>query len=47
MNSMQIQKTYTAPIAFGMARNYQPGHNEAWYFNFAKEFKLETGAVFE
>jgi uncharacterized protein YndB with AHSA1/START domain len=47
MKTFQIEKTYNAPIALVWQAITDRAMMKEWYFNFAEDFKLETGAVFE
>lgn len=46
-DSFTISKTYKAPIAFVWQALTDKDMLKEWYFNFAADFKLEVGAVFE
>jgi uncharacterized protein YndB with AHSA1/START domain len=47
METFQIEKTYAVPIALVWQAITDKAMMKEWYFNFAEDFKLETGAVFE
>ena len=47
MKSFEIEKTYNAPINLVWQAITDRAMMKAWYFNFAEDFKLEPGAVFE
>lgn len=47
MENIQIEKIYNAPIALVWQAITDRAMMKAWYFDFAEDFKLETGAVFE
>jgi uncharacterized protein YndB with AHSA1/START domain len=47
MNSFQIEKTYDAPVALVWQAITDRAMMKEWYFNFAEDFKIKTGAVFE
>lgn len=47
MNTFQIEKTYNAPVNMVWQAITDPAMMKEWYFDFAEDFKLETGAVFE
>jgi uncharacterized protein YndB with AHSA1/START domain len=47
MENIQIEKTYNTPIALVWQAITNRAIMKEWYFNFAEDFKLETGAVFE
>lgn len=47
MKTFQIEKTYNAPITLVWQAITDRAMMKEWYFNFAEDFKLETGAVFE
>ena len=47
MNSFQIEKIYDAPVALVWQAITDRAMMKEWYFNFAEDFKIETGAVFE
>jgi uncharacterized protein YndB with AHSA1/START domain len=47
MQSFQIEKKYNAPIALVWQAITNRAMMKEWYFNFAEDFKLEPGAVFE
>lgn len=47
METFKIEKTYKAPIALVWQAITDRAIMKAWYFDFAEDFKLETGAVFE
>jgi len=46
-NIFSIEKTYTAPIELVWQALTDRAKLKEWYFSFAEDFKLETGAVFE
>lgn len=47
METFRIEKTYNASIALVWQAITDRNRMKAWYFNFAEDFKLETGAIFE
>jgi uncharacterized protein YndB with AHSA1/START domain len=47
METFQIEKTYNAPISLVWQAITDRAMMKAWYFDFAEDFKLEPGAVFE
>ena len=47
MQIIQIEKTYNAPMALVWQAITNRAMMKEWYFNFAEDFKLETGAEFE
>ena len=47
MEIFKIEKTYTAPIDLVWHAITDRGMMKEWYFDFADDFKLETGTVFE
>jgi uncharacterized protein YndB with AHSA1/START domain len=47
MENIQIEKTYNAPIALVWQAITNRAMMKEWYFDFAEDFKLQTGAVFE
>jgi uncharacterized protein YndB with AHSA1/START domain len=47
MHSFQIEKIYNAPIALVWQAITDRAMMKEWYFNFAEDFKLVPGAVFE
>ena len=47
METLQIEKTYNAPITLVCKAIINRGMMKAWYFNFGEDFKPEPGAVFE
>ena len=47
METFQIEKIYNAPIALVWQAITDRAMIKEWYFDFADDFKLETGAVFE
>ncbi len=47
MKSFEIEKTYNAPVNPVWQAITNRAMMKAWYFNFAEDFKLEPGAVFE
>lgn len=47
MQTFKIEKSYSAPIDLVWQAITDRAMMKEWYFNFADDFKLETGAVFE
>jgi uncharacterized protein YndB with AHSA1/START domain len=47
MENIQIKKNYNAPISLVWQAITNRAMMKEWYFDFAEDFKLETGAVFE
>ena len=47
METFQIEKTYNAPVSLVWQAITDRALMKEWYFDFADDFKLETGAVFE
>lgn len=47
MQTIKKEKDYTAPIVLVWQAITDRAMMKEWYFNFAEDFKLETGAVFE
>jgi uncharacterized protein YndB with AHSA1/START domain len=47
MKTFQIEKIYNAPVNLLWQAITDRTMMKEWYFNFAEDFKLETGAIFE
>lgn len=47
MKAFQIERTYNAPITLVWQAITDRAMMKEWYFDFAEDFKLEPGAVFE
>jgi uncharacterized protein YndB with AHSA1/START domain len=47
MENFQIERIYEAPIELVWQAITDRAMIKEWYFDFAEDFKLETGAVFE
>ena len=47
MEIFKIEKNYTAPINLVWQAITDRAMMKEWYFDFAEDFKLEPGAVFE
>jgi uncharacterized protein YndB with AHSA1/START domain len=47
METFQIERIYEAPIELVWQAITDRAMIKEWYFDFAEDFKLETGAVFE
>lgn len=47
MKTFQIERTYNAPVNLVWQAITDRAMMKEWYFDFAEDFKLESGAVFE